>query len=111
MAHITVRYISENKVIGFMSRRFMVDLHFINEEDYHLAVSKGFNKEIWEEKNNNKVIIENGDNCYRCNSILSEDEYGKCNECVSADILFYARIKKESDEAYRKLPWYKKIKW
>lgn len=42
-----------------MDGKFGVDIKFNSKELYDNAVSFGFNKEKWEQKNDNKVVIEN----------------------------------------------------
>jgi len=102
MAHKKILLINEHIVWGLMNARYYVHILFPKQEMYDNAVKLGFNKEVWETKNSNKVIIENGDNCYQCNSDLLEDEYGVCQKCINSDIAFMDRIKKEADEEYSK---------
>ena len=92
-----------------MKMKYLVNLHFPNQKMYDNAVNLGFDKDIWEEKNNNKILIMNGDECYRCKSKLINEEYGICQKCINKDVTFMEQIKNEAKEEYRKLPWWKKI--
>jgi len=85
MANIRVEYIDDIKVMSLMGRRYMVDLHFINQEDFDRAVKLGFDKERWEAKNNNQVIILNGEECYQCQAKLIDEEYGRCRKCFNKE--------------------------
>jgi len=64
MAHIQVLYGKcQNLVDRLMTRIYVVDLQFCNQKAYDDAVKLGFDKVVWEKKNNNKIIIKDESTC------------------------------------------------
>jgi len=59
MAKIVIVDINPQLIRDLMFRTYLVHIEFNNLELYNKAVSLGFEKEVWEEKNNNKVLIKN----------------------------------------------------
>lgn len=58
MAYTTIVHVSKLGVERMMIRTYYCNIAFVNQALYDMAVSFGFDKEVWENRNkNNKVII------------------------------------------------------
>lgn len=58
MAYTTIVHVSKLGVERMMIRPYYCHIAFVNRALYDIAVSFGFDKEVWENKNsNNRVII------------------------------------------------------
>lgn len=58
MAYIKIMGVYYDFIKTLMENRYLVDVNFIRYKTFQDALSLGFDPEIWEEKNNNRVLID-----------------------------------------------------
>jgi hypothetical protein len=56
--HVKIFGISNNLMHRLTKMTWFVDINFMDDSTFNKAIESGFNPEKWEEKNKNKVLIE-----------------------------------------------------
>lgn len=60
MAKRCILGVGPNVIKELTEKTWIVDIEFYDQKTLDQAINLGFNTDVWEKKNNNKVLIRNG---------------------------------------------------